>query len=101
MPAPVQRCFVCGEPGRIDPAQPTILVCRSAHRSLIGPGAAPPPAARPIVTPATSLLPLDGRNITVSAADLDAMLADPEVLQALSPDIRSALEQVRTQMGRP
>ncbi|NUQ13238.1 MAG: hypothetical protein HUU26_13075 [Gemmatimonadaceae bacterium] len=48
-----------------------------------------------------SLLPLDGGNITVSPADLDAMLADPDVVKALSPDIRSAIEQVRAQMGRP
>ena len=48
-----------------------------------------------------SLLPLDGGSITLSPADLDAMLSDPAVVRALSPEIKAALEQVRAQLGRP
>ena len=50
---------------------------------------------------ARSLLPLDGGSITLSPVDLDAMLSDLEVVRALSPEIKAALEQVRAQSGRP
>jgi hypothetical protein len=95
---------VCGEPGQRDPAQPTILRCRHNHRSLVSGAAAtselapPPQAGSSRRAPAGTV---EGGNLTISAADLDAMLADPDVLQALSPDITAALQQVRAQLGEP
>ena len=98
-PTPVtERCIVCGEPGRCELGQPNLLICRYGHRSLMAePPAAPAPAA---ASPQRSLLPLDGGSITISPADLDAMLSDPDVRQALSPEIAAALEQVRAHIGR-
>jgi len=99
-----ERCIVCGEPGQRDPAQPTILRCRHNHRSLVSGAAAtselapPPQAGNSRRVPAGTV---EGGNLTISAADLDAMLADPDVLQALSPDITAALQQVRAQLGEP
>jgi len=91
-----ERCIVCGEPGRRDPVQGDVLICRHNHRSLVV-GAEVPraPAASPVTSQG------DEPSVTISASDLDAMLADPDVLQALSPEITAALKQVRAQLGEP
>ena len=97
-----ERCIVCGEPGRRELDHSNVLICRHGHRSLIAsPSAAPPPAApTEAVSPLRSILPLDGGSFTISPADIDAMLSDPEIVQALSPEIKAALAQVRAQIGR-
>jgi len=91
-----ERCIVCGEPGRRDPVRGDVLICRHNHRSLVA-GAEVPraPAASPVTSQGDEL------SLTVSASDLDAMLADQDVLQALSPEITAALKQVRAQLGEP
>lgn len=45
-----------------------------------------------------SLTQPDG-NFTFSVRDLDTMLADPEVMKALGPDMAAALRTVRGQLG--
>ena len=102
-PAPAtERCIVCNEPGRRELGHPCVLVCRYGHRSLIAPArVTPPPSALAAAgSPPHSLLPLDGGSITLSPGDLDAMLSDLEVVRALSPEIKAALEQVLAQIGR-
>ena len=86
---------MCGEPGQRDPVLTNVLICRYSHKSLVGDPHAAAPSAPPAAAPAAvSLLPLDGGNITVSPADLDEMLADPEIREALNPEILAALAQV-------
>lgn len=97
-PAPAERCFVCREPGRIDPEQRHILICRNNHRSLVGPPPPEPPA--PAVPPPPQSPPADGGRLSFSRADLDSMLADPEVLRSLGPEMTTALKQVRVQLER-
>lgn len=79
------RCIICGEGGRRDPSQPEVLICRNNHKSLLS--AQPPRAAARPAPPAQH--------------EIEAMLADPEVLSALSPEAIAAIRHMTTQKAHP
>lgn len=74
------RCIICGESGRRDPSQPEVLICRNNHKSLLS--AQPPRAA--------------ARQAPPAQHEIEAMLADREVLSALTPDAIAAIRHMTT-----
>ena len=88
-----ERCIVCAELGRRDPAHANVLLCPGGHRSLL---------ASPVVAPNSpppAYMSLDDLPTSISCADIDAILSDPAILQTLSPEMTAALREVRAQMG--
>lgn len=79
------RCIICGEGGRRDPSQPEVLICRNNRKSLLS--AQPPRAATPPAPP--------------TRPEIEAMLADPEVLSALTPEAIAAIRHMTNQKAHP